>query len=154
MQGLTYSFEGLIHRGWEFGTMQGGVVLELRLLHLAGNKNSADSLGMMLNIWSLRTHPHIAHFLQQGHCYSNKATPPKIAIPHENIRLRGPNTFKLLHHSWCAAQLYIAKKPCIEPSEICTKISDSSLRVVSVLYQDDRNQRNIWVLLQSVTFTP
>ena len=47
---------------------------QLRVLHLAGNKKSADTLGSVLSIGNLKASPTVTHFLQQRHTHFNKAT--------------------------------------------------------------------------------
>ena len=62
------------HHGREHGSVQADVVLELRVLHLAGNRKSTDSLGGILSIGNLKSCPHSdtlppvrSYSLQQSH---------------------------------------------------------------------------------------
>lgn len=59
---LTYSFSGLLnyHHGRDHGSVQAYVVLELRALTswLTGNRNSTDSVRVILSIQNLKACPH------------------------------------------------------------------------------------------------
>jgi hypothetical protein len=62
--------------------MQADRVLEkeLRVLHLdLQGAGSNCATGQGLSIWDLKAHPLVTCFLQQGHTYSNKATPSNTA---------------------------------------------------------------------------
>ena len=63
------------------GSIQEGRALEeLRVLHLvpkANRRRLADSHVARRRV--LKPTPTVTHFLQQGHTYSNKATPPNSA---------------------------------------------------------------------------
>ena len=52
----------------EHGSMQVDIVLELRVLHLVGNRKSTDShIEGNLSKETSKPTPTVAHFLQQGH---------------------------------------------------------------------------------------
>ena len=81
MRELAYSFRGSVHyhHGREHGTMQAEVVLELRVLHLAGIRKSADSLRGILSRRNLRARPHSDALPPKP--YFNKVTPLNSATP-------------------------------------------------------------------------
>ena len=63
--------------------MQAGMVLEkeLRVLHI----DPKEAEGGCVSHWHRRPQslpPTVTHFLQQGHTYSNNATPPNSAPPY------------------------------------------------------------------------
>ena len=78
----AYSFRGSLHyhHGGEHDNTQADVVLELRVLHLAGNRKSTDKLGGILSIGNHKAHSHV---FQQGGAHSNKAIPSNSATPYE-----------------------------------------------------------------------
>jgi hypothetical protein len=51
--------------------------------HEVGEAESSISCseGQQLGEWSLKVHPTVTHFLQQGHIYSSKVTPPNSITP-------------------------------------------------------------------------
>ena len=61
---VAYSFRGLIHyhrgggHGGELCSVQTDMVLELRLLHLEGNRKSTETPGSILSIGNLKAHLH------------------------------------------------------------------------------------------------
>ena len=59
------------------------MMLELRVLHLAGNRKLTETLGSVLSIENLKAHPHSDTLPPTSLTYSNKATPPKSATPCE-----------------------------------------------------------------------
>ena len=74
--GGSLTFRGLVHyrHGEKYSSRLADVVLELRVLHLAGNRKLTDSLGSILSIRNLKACPHSDTFpltrsypLQQSH---------------------------------------------------------------------------------------
>ena len=67
-----------------YGSVQADMVLEmeLRVLHLAGNRKWSETLGRILSIYEAsKPTSTMTHFLQQNHTYSNMVTPPSSANP-------------------------------------------------------------------------
>jgi hypothetical protein len=64
------------------GSIQEGMALEkLRVLHLVPKVNRRRLAFRQLGRGSQIQPPTVVHFLQQGHTYSNKGTPPNSATP-------------------------------------------------------------------------
>ena len=59
------------------------MVLELRLLHLAGNRMSTDTLGGILSIGNFKAHYHRGTLLPPRPYLLHQATPPNSATPYE-----------------------------------------------------------------------
>jgi hypothetical protein len=77
--GWVQKFNPLLSRQ-EHGSVQAGMVpgkLRILYLHLKATRKTLTST---LHRASKPT-PTVTHFLQQGHTYSNKATPPNTAAP-------------------------------------------------------------------------
>ena len=75
--GLAYRFRGSVHyhQWWEHGSIQAGMVQkELRILYFIQDKQEKSGSHVVRTRVSLLT-PTVTHFLQQGHTYSNEATP-------------------------------------------------------------------------------
>lgn len=96
---LAYSVRGSVHyhHDGEHGSIRADTVLELRLLHLAGNRKSIDTVSGILSSGSLKALPTVTHYLQQGHTHDNKDTPPNSAtlfgghfLSNHHILLCGP----------------------------------------------------------------
>ena len=85
--------------------MQTDMVLEKpRVLHpdlKAARRNLSSHLGKSLGKGDLKAYSDSDTLLQQGHTYSNKATPPNSATfcgqAFKHINLWGPNLFKPPH---------------------------------------------------------
>lgn len=88
MRWLIYSFRVSVHyyKDEEHGGMQANLVLELRMLHIVGNRKSTDSLGNIPSIGNLKAHPAEIDFLQQGHSHNNKATSPNSITSYKIVR--------------------------------------------------------------------
>lgn len=68
--------------------MQVDVVLEFRVLHLAGKMKLTETLGGILSLGNLKacpSSPTMTDFLQEDHTPSNKTIPPNSASPYEII---------------------------------------------------------------------
>ena len=101
-QGKSYKGQHFIGAGLQFqsfsvfsgkyGIMQADLVLdELRVLHLDSKearmvlqavRRLSFHTGQTLSIETSKTIPTVTHFLQQGHTYSDKTTPPNSATPY------------------------------------------------------------------------
>ena len=67
------------------GDVQADMVLELRAYIFLGTQQEVNwDTGCGLRVCeTLKSASTVTHFLQQGHTYSNKATPPNSVIPYE-----------------------------------------------------------------------
>ena len=72
--------------------MQAGMVLELRVLHLAGNRKLTDIPGSILSKENLKARPHVDTLPRTSHTHSKK---PHLLILPFLVRLWGPVTFRL-----------------------------------------------------------
>lgn len=57
---FTYTFEGSVHYflDGEYGIVQVDMVLELRVLHLVGNRKLTDTVGGIMLIGNHKAYPH------------------------------------------------------------------------------------------------
>jgi hypothetical protein len=108
--GLQFRGSVLYHHDWKHGSMQVDTVLEkeLRVLHLDLQAAGRESDWAWLEYLSPQSPPPTAvlpptrpHLLQQGHTYSNKATPTPtkpyfLRVP-LSVNLWRPFLFKPLH---------------------------------------------------------
>lgn len=81
---LTYRFRDLAHyhHGRKHGGTWGDTVLEKEFYIWIGRQQKERvSYWAWLELLKPQSPPPAAHFLWQGHIYSNKATPPNITIP-------------------------------------------------------------------------
>ena len=69
--------------------------------------------GSSLCIGDLKSAPLVTHFLQQGHTYSNKATPPNSATPYEIMGANYIQTIKPVLQSEFQDSQSHAEKPCL-----------------------------------------
>ena len=102
---LAYSFRGSVryHHSKKHGIVQADLVLEeQRVLHFnqkAAGRRLSFPHWVKLEHWSPPGSTYtVAHFLQEGHTYSNKAIPPKSATFHGLSIFKPPQppTIKLL----------------------------------------------------------
>ena len=86
--GLAYRFRGLVHhhQGRKHGSMQADMVLEkelrVRYLGLQAAEGAVYYTGVTRTQETSKPAPIVTHFLQQGHTYSNKTTPPNSTPPY------------------------------------------------------------------------
>ena len=78
--GLAYRFRGLVH--CHQGRCMADVGLEeMKVLHLESKGRQEKTGFHVARMRVSKPTPTVTHFLQQGHTYSNKATPPNSANP-------------------------------------------------------------------------
>ena len=98
--GVAYNFRGLVysyHGGtwWPAGKHGAGERCESSKSWSIGNSKWTGSLGIAWAQKTLKPTLTVTQFLQQGHTYSNQATPPNSANPYEFM---GPIKSELQHY--------------------------------------------------------
>ena len=132
--GLAYSFRGLVryHHGGKHGSVQADMVLEreLRVLYLHSNaarKRVSPALGS-LSVGPQSPPPTVTHFLQQGHTYSNKATPTPTRSHLLIAPTPGPSIFK---PSQCPRIVELREPNCVHLSISAENPQRWSLQVLA-----------------------